>query len=196
MKKLAPLLTPLLVVMFLTLATRSLMGDTVKTYYVSGTNIATPKPVVWQSDITQLSTLNTNKSLSKYFSLITNTPPANLTPIYIEVEIDTDGQIITPITENSVINTNGNVGLFLTRIEGSSGEVITNIPINMTFQYFGYIETSNFVAASGSTTAKSAASKPEACAGVIIGIVVLVVAGYIIYVLYKTCKKCLDKNNK
>lgn len=90
----------------------------------------------------------------------------------VEITVDLSTAVVNPTTGVKEIHVDWQIA------DVGDMAFFKSSATNMTFQYIGAAIPSN-------------TQVVEACAGVIIGVLVLVVAGIVIYVLVKTCKKLL-----
>lgn len=176
MKKLIPLIMPLVIVSFLMMTIKNGTAGEQPTLPPQGTTgtvfmvVKGVKVPIYTVDVNAIMATNPTLNSNGYY-VVTNT-----------VEIDADG-LIYPNTPSTNINTTGNSGLFSAQVASPSA-IASNL-LSITYQSLGY--TTNDV----SNITQSVVATPKACIGWVIGVLVLVVAGIIIYLLIKTCKKCL-----
>ena len=180
MKKLIPLIMPLVIVSFLMMTIKNGTAGEQPTLPPQGTTgtvfmvVKGVKVPIYTVDVNAIMATNPILNSNGYY-VVTNT-----------VEIDADG-LIYPNTPSTNINTTGNSGLFFTQVTSPSA-IASNL-LSVTYQSLGY--TTNDVNSITQGYVQSLVATPKACIGWVIGVLVLVVAGIIIYLLIKTCKKCL-----
>lgn len=192
MKKLVPLITPLVIAAFL--------GMTCRQVSAGGAPVATNVAVFCVTSGQKVQMVNIDLSTAT-----TNAVTGQL-EIYQTVEIDTDGDRIENIyayDTNAVasINTKGNKGLFLTETYDAAGA--TNVvPATVSYKNLGITEDPNYTytntgyAFKSGPTQNVVAQPVKGCIMWVIGILVLVIGAIIVYLLIKTCKKCLGDNNE
>lgn len=187
MKKLIPLLTPLVIAAFL--------GMTCRQVSAGGAPVATNVAVFCVTSGQKVQMVNIDLSKAT-----TNVVTGQL-EIYQTVEIDTDGDRIESIyayDTNAVasINTEGNKGLFLTETYADGQTNV--VPATVTYKDLGITTNANYTYTNTGYTFKSGptqnvVAQPKACIMWVIGILVLVIGAIVVYLLIKTCKKCLNK---